>query len=152
MRAARERIGTFGCLIPTAQKAGVTLREELAPDLPMVECDASQMQQVILNLVMNAIQASPASSEIVIRTLARSYEVCVEVIDQGTGVTPETREELFTPFFTTKTDGMGLGLPIAQQIVMNHGGQIAMRPNSPAGSVFTIRLPMKHHAQLEAHV
>jgi signal transduction histidine kinase len=138
-----------GLMAPTAQKAGVTLRQESAFGLPNVECDASQVQQVILNFVMNAIQASPPGSEIVVRTVRGGNEASVEVSDQGSGVTPEAHEQLFTPFFTTKTDGMGMGLPIAQQIVMNHGGEIFVRPNTPKGTIFTMTLPVKQAAAMQ---
>jgi signal transduction histidine kinase len=125
---------------PTALKEGIELREDLAPGVK-IHCDPSQIQQVVLNLVMNAIQASTSPSDVTVRTHLESGQVIIDVLDQGSGISPSDRDQLFTPFFTTKTGGMGLGLPIAQQIVGNHGGRISVAENQPKGTIFTISLP-----------
>ncbi len=119
----------------------VTLKTIFAADLPPVEVDGDQLKRALLNLVDNAVEAG--ASEVSLETAWRPGEprVRVEVADNGVGVPPEVRDKLFHPYFSTKATGMGLGLPIVQQIVTDHGGQIWMEENRPKGSRFILELP-----------
>lgn len=120
----------------------VTLKTIFAADLPPVEVDGDQLKRALLNLVDNAVEAG--ASEVSLEIAWRSGEprVRVEVADNGVGVPPEVRDKLFHPYFSTKATGMGLGLPIVQQIVTDHGGQIWMEENRPKGSRFILELPL----------
>jgi signal transduction histidine kinase len=138
---------------PMAQKARISLREESAADVQPVQCDPAQIKQVILNLVMNAIQTMPEGGEIVLRERREGNRAILEVADQGSGLTAEEIEQLFIPFYTTKKDGTGLGLSIAQQVVLAHAGEISVHENTPKGSVFRVRLPLvqPNHAETPAN-
>ncbi len=129
-----------------ARAHGVLLRLELAPSLPLLEVDAVQLQQVLLNLVRNAIQASESSDapvkEIIISTRALPGEVEVQVADTGSGVVGSIAEQLFMPFATSKPDGTGLGLAISRSIIEAHGGTLDYAANLPRGARFYFRLPM----------
>ena len=119
---------------------------DLAPKLAPVSGDRVQLQQVILNLVLNAIDAMASFSgrPRVLRIgsqLQTGGEVLISVRDSGPGLDPETAEKIFSPFFTTKEKGTGLGLPISRRIVENHGGTIEVRSQPGAGATFTVLLP-----------
>ena len=126
----------------TAKMSGVQLRLEAAADVPAISLDPEQMKQVLLNLVINAIQAMPVGGEVVLRTLGKRDAVILEVRDEGTGIPPEDLERVFNPFVTTRPGGTGLGLSIAYQIVSQHGGHIAARRNPEKGMTFTVTLPL----------
>jgi two-component system sensor kinase FixL len=126
----------------------VRVRLELLPDLPELRIDPIQIQQVLLNLVRNAVQAleyqESAAREILISTvLDRHGEVEVRVCDTGSGVSEEMQEQLFLPFMTTKSDGTGLGLAISRSIIEAHKGTLSYEPNLPRGACFVIRLPAR---------
>ena len=118
-------------------------RREVEEPLPLVECDSEQIKQVLLNLTMNAVQAMENGGEVTLGVSCRNGNVVIEVKDQGPGITNENLEKIFSPFFTTKKSGTGLGLTVAQQIVMRHGGEIMVDPNRPRGTIFSILLPME---------
>jgi two-component system sensor kinase FixL len=126
---------------------GVQLSVELAVDLPEVSVDPGQIQQVILNLVRNsldALAARPAGGggRIAIRTsLSSEGEVQLSVCDNGPGVSAEAMTRIFDPFFSTKENGTGLGLAITHTIARAHGGSVAYRPHVPNGACFDILLP-----------
>jgi signal transduction histidine kinase len=127
--------------------AGVELREELAPDLPVARIDATRMGQVTLNLLHNAIQAMPNGGRLTVRTRRardRNGRALVELLvkDTGSGIAPAELEKLFVPFFTTKPQGTGLGLAICQRIVKAHGGEIDVVSVVGEGSTFSVRLPV----------
>lgn len=126
----------------TAKISRINVRVEAAPDIPTVLVDPEQMKQVLLNLVINAIQAMPAGGEILLRATANPESVILEVQDEGVGIAPEDVERVFNPFVTTRPDGTGLGLSIAYQIVTQHEGQIAAHKNAGRGMTFTITLPL----------
>ena len=133
-------------LQPEAGKRTVNLMLSCGRDVPAVEGDASQLQQVILNLVLNAIEASPAGGTVTIlvqsgRTLRGEPHVRIEVADEGPGVLREHREAIFTPFFTTKDTGTGLGLAVAHQLVVEHGGTLSVTSPPSGGSTFAVTLP-----------
>jgi len=126
----------------------IDLQLTLDPSLPAILGDRVQLQQVIINLVFNALQAmdNPASARrLRIATSADNQngdKVVLEVADTGVGLDPAIADKLFTAFYTTKTDGMGMGLSISRSIVEAHGGQIGALPNPSGGAIFFVRLPV----------
>ena len=121
--------------------------EELAPDIPPLPIDRPRLSQVLLNLVRNALQAMPGGGTLKLRTslrLDRAGQRCLEiaVVDEGDGIEASELENLFIPFYTTKSDGTGLGLPICQRIVQAHGGEIDVVSAIGRGSAFLVRLPL----------
>ena len=128
----------------------VSLQFALAADLPQVCGDRVQLQQVILNLVLNAIQAMSQTSEnirnLLIESIAHERAALVKIHDSGPGLTPETREKLFSPFYTTKPEGMGMGLSICQSIVTAHGGSLTANSLQGAGTTFEFTIPVKTEA------
>ena len=126
----------------------VQLTLELAPHLPEVLVDAGQIQQVILNLVRNSLDAlacrSAAGRRITIRTaLSAEGEVQLSVCDNGPGVSAAAMKRIFDPFFSTKENGTGLGLAITHTIARAHSGTVGYRPNVPSGACFDILLPVQ---------
>jgi signal transduction histidine kinase len=124
-------------------RSGVRLVRELDGDLPRVTADRGQMQQVLVNLAVNAVQAMPEGGELTIRTSHDPESVVLEVADTGIGMGEEVRRQIFVPFFTTKDvgQGTGLGLSVVHGIVNAHGGTIAVASEPGHGARFTIRLP-----------
>jgi signal transduction histidine kinase len=125
---------------------GIVLELHLADGLPEVAGDRVQLQQVLLNLVMNAIEAMGGVDDRprVLTIVSRQDDasaVVVEVRDSGTGLDAGRAERLFEAFYTTKSEGIGIGLSISRSIVEAHGGSLSAAPNSPHGAVFTLRLP-----------
>jgi two-component system, NtrC family, sensor kinase len=114
-------------------------------DLPLVECQPQQINQVFMNLLMNARQATPDGGTITVRTTAGDDVIEVRIADTGVGIAPEHMARIFDPGFTTKDGriGMGLGLLICRQIVDRHGGRILVESHPGAGSTFTLRLPLR---------
>jgi two-component system, LuxR family, sensor kinase FixL len=130
---------------------GLTAHNELATELPRICGDRVQLQQVLLNLVMNACNAMadspPAERSLVVRTaLLRGDSICVSVQDQGTGIQPENLERIFDPFFTTRTQGMGFGLTICRAIIAAHGGKLWAENNRDGGASFHFTLPANNAA------
>lgn len=130
-----------------ARLHNIRLRLDCEEPLPTVYADPIQLQQVILNLVRNAIDAMSEAPEdrreVVLTTrMAADREVEITVIDQGTGLAPEATEHLFNPFFTTKSSGTGLGLAISRSIVRAHGGRLWHTPNDVCGARFHFTLPV----------
>jgi len=125
-----------------ATMAKIGLRIQTAMDLPPISVDVEQIKQVLLNLVINAIQAMPNGGHITLRAARDSDSVQVEVEDEGVGIPAEDLERVFDPFFTTRSHGTGLGLSIAYQIVSQHGGHIAARRNLQRGMTFSVILPV----------
>jgi PAS domain S-box-containing protein len=123
----------------------VRIEYQLAQPLPLVVADRVQLQQVLLNLIINGIEAMAGNDNqtrfLEVESRAReSGDVLVEVRDTGTGLGSEPNR-IFTPFYTTKANGMGMGLPISRSLVEGHGGRLWARPNSPMGSIFSFTLP-----------
>ena len=123
----------------------VAIHFEPGRDLPPVLIDSVQIQQVALNLIRNAMEAMAASPQrnlgVVVESGMEAGQVCFRVIDRGCGLSAEAEAQLFNPFFTTKTNGMGIGLSICQGIVQRHGGEIGFRRNAEGGVTFYCRLP-----------
>ena len=129
-----------------ARRNLVFVKQELANNLPFVLGDRVQLQQVILNLVINGIEAIAKSRdgerELAVRSSRdESDNLIVAVRDTGAGIEPENAERLFDAFFTTKPDGMGMGLAISRTIIESHGGRLWATSNSPKGAVFQFQLP-----------
>jgi C4-dicarboxylate-specific signal transduction histidine kinase len=127
-------------------KNSVSLQTQLADGLPLTQGDRVQLQQVILNLVMNAVEAmsgiNQSSRELLIGTSAdESGALRITVQDSGPGLNPETFDRLFDPFYTTKANGMGMGLSICRSIVEAHDGRIWASPTAGPGSTFQFILP-----------
>ena len=132
-----------------ARKLGVQVQLDVADALPPVLCDRSMVEQVLLNLTRNAMQAmeDPAVVErvLVLRVvqLQQTPEwVEFSVSDRGLGIPPNVAERLFTPFFTTKDEGMGLGLSLCRTVVEQHGGALSFESHVPQGTVFRFTLPI----------
>jgi signal transduction histidine kinase len=129
-----------------AANNGVSVRTQLAEGLPPVQGDRVQLQQVMLNLIVNAIQSmsgvEDGNRELHISTVSIEPEgVCVAVRDTGHGLRPESLPRLFEPFYTTKPDGMGLGLSICRSIIEAHGGRLWATRCEPRGALFQFRVP-----------
>jgi PAS domain S-box-containing protein len=126
---------------------GVSLRTELAPTLPRILADRVQLQQVIINLMMNGIEAMQSVTdrprELVIRSRQdETQQVLVSVTDCGVGISAENVDQLFNAFFTTKSGGMGMGLSICRSIIDAHGGRLWAAENVPHGATFQFTLPV----------
>jgi len=126
------------------EKDGIDLVCVLCPQMPVMTGDAGQLAQVLVNLVVNAVQAMPEGGRLIVRTLVQDGHVVCVVEDTGVGMTEEVQDRLFVPFFTTKevNQGTGLGLPVVHGIITSHGGTIAVQSKSGEGTAFTIRLPL----------
>ena len=130
-----------------AKAHDVQYKPDLAARLPEVEVDRAQVQQVILNLVHNAIEALGATASTPRQVTVRTRELAdgtleIAVCDNGPGVSQTIGPRLFDPFCTTKADGTGLGLAISRTIIKSHQGSLDYRPNTPGGACFIVRLPL----------
>jgi signal transduction histidine kinase len=126
----------------------------LASDLPPVYADGKQMQQVFLNLILNAFQAMASGGKLSITT-SRAFRqgqeyVRIDVADTGPGIPPQILEKIFTPFFTTKAQGTGLGLPICCKLINLHNGDIRVTSDDSHGTVFTVELPACNTNEIDA--
>jgi C4-dicarboxylate-specific signal transduction histidine kinase len=124
---------------------GVALRTQLAPDLPLVQGDRVQLQQVMLNLILNAVESlsgiSEGSRDLLISSEGGADQVRVAVQDSGPGLSPQSVNRLFEAFYTTKPEGMGMGLTICRSIIEAHGGRLWATANEPRGAMFQFTLP-----------
>jgi signal transduction histidine kinase len=125
-----------------SRNGAVAVIPQLAPELPPVLADPSQLEQVFLNICLNACQAMLAQSggTLTVRSRPGEGNVVVEIVDTGPGIPPDLRAQIFKPFFTTKREGNGLGLAISARIVAEHGGHIGYRCPPEGGTVFTVTL------------
>jgi signal transduction histidine kinase len=119
----------------------VTIHRNYSPDVPLLMIDPELMGLVFYNLLLNAAQASPKGAPITIKMRMVDANAEISVIDRGSGVSPENKKNIFNPFFTTKSDGVGLGLAIVSKIVDEHGGKISVESTGKQGSVFHVCLP-----------
>jgi PAS domain S-box-containing protein len=129
-----------------AAKNGASVHTALGEGLPLVEGDRVQLQQVVLNLIVNAVQAMGAVAEgprelFITTAQAEPNGVLVAVKDSGPGVAPESLEQLFAPFYTTKPGGLGMGLSICHSIIEAHGGRLSVTANQPRGAIFHFTMP-----------
>jgi signal transduction histidine kinase len=137
--------GVTSLLTHDARQRGIHLKTSVPADLPDVECDAQQIQQALLNITLNALQATPSGTAVVLAASAHDRWLSVSVTDDGPGV-DANMEQIFDPFFTTKEGGTGLGLSISLQILLQHGGRIVAERNATSGMTFTLRWPIRQNA------
>jgi two-component system sensor histidine kinase DctS len=137
-----------------ARKLQVRVETQLAPGLPPLTCDRTMVEQVLLNLARNAMQAMeqvPLADRVLLlrvqpvaageRGARRWLEFAV--VDRGPGIAPEVAERLFTPLFTTKAEGMGLGLSLCRTVIEQHGGALSFEPHPAGGTIFRFTLPVQ---------
>jgi signal transduction histidine kinase len=124
------------------EQTGVKLRTAFDPSVTMVEAEGEQLWQALLNLLRNGIEAMHSGGELAVSTRRDETHIMVQVSDEGRGITAEHRKRVFTPFFTTKPTGTGLGLTLVQQIVSEHRGHVECESAPGEGSTFTIFLPL----------
>ena len=140
-----EGTASFFAVDPACTRAGITIDCRHTEGAIVCNIDPEQFRQVILNLLQNATQAMPAGGvidlEVAVSPTQDPPEAELRVCDHGVGLSPEVRRKLFTPFFTTKEDGTGLGLVTCKKIVEAHGGVIRAESRDPEGACFTISLP-----------
>ena len=139
---AREVIGLIG---HEAQRKQVTIHSQLGESLPAIEADRVQLQQVLLNLCMNGIEAmhetDPSERQLTVQTVMSNGSVLAVVGDRGMGIEPAKSEQLFKPFHTTKANGMGMGLAISRSIIESFGGKLWAESNAGGGAIFSFSLP-----------
>jgi PAS domain S-box-containing protein len=133
------------------RQSEILLESRLGQDLPLVRCDRVQLQQVLLNLIINAIEAMSGIKErprelTIVSASDGPDAVSIEVRDSGSGLDPEHAPHLFEPFYTTKAEGLGIGLSISRSILEAHGGRLSAAANSPHGTVFLFSLPVNEPA------
>src|SRR4029077_13377950 len=126
----------------------IVLKTRLTEGLPRVQGDRVQCQQVLLNLIVNAVEAMSGIGQrrrelTIVSATDRAHAVRIEVRDSGTGLDPERATQVFDPFFTTKSEGLGIGLSISRSIVEAHGGRLTAGANTPYGAAFCIWLPLQ---------
>ncbi len=118
------------------------LCKEWERNLPRVWVDGAQIKQVFLNLLLNAMQAMPKGGRITVRIHVSSGSLLTSITDEGVGIPPEVRANLFQPFFTTKQGGTGLGLSISQRIIEGHNGRLRIFSQPGSGTTVIVRLPL----------
>jgi len=129
-------------LQPEAAAREIEIVTHLPSDLPLVMADADQLIQATLNLVINALQAVERRGRVEVAVSPKAESLVIEVRDTGPGVPPAALNAIFEPYYTTRTEGSGLGLWIAQQIITAHGGAIQAANRPERGAVFTLHLPL----------
>jgi two-component system sensor histidine kinase HydH len=126
---------------PQARAAGIAVEQEIPAALGDVAADRDRLKQVLLNLVLNAIEAMPAGGRLTLGAAVSGPALILTVADTGSGIAPELLPRVFEPYVTTKTKGLGLGLAIARRIVEAHGGRIEAESRAGQGTRFRITLP-----------
>jgi two-component system, NtrC family, sensor histidine kinase HydH len=134
---------------PQAEQCQIALSARLEGELPLVHADEARLTQVFYNLILNGIQASPPDQPVLVETRKMKGQVLVEVSDGGCGIPSEVRDKIFHPFYSTKKQGTGMGLPISKRIVELHKGRLFCRANEPCGTVFSIILPVSRKSSLK---
>lgn len=134
--------GTLALVQPEAVKRGVKIRKGYRKKLPTIQVDAKKIRQVLLNIIINSIQAMPRGGELHLITRSRGSRVEIEIKDSGLGIPEHIQGKIFDFFFTTREEGAGLGLSIAQRIVNEHGGDIQVGSKENSGTSVILRLPL----------
>jgi two-component system, NtrC family, sensor histidine kinase HydH len=124
-----------------AERRGVRLERDLPRDLPRVQGEDERLRQVLMNLALNALEATPRKGRVRILARARPEDVWIALDDSGPGIEPNVRQRIFEPFFSTKASGSGLGLPIVHAIVTQHGGAVGVEASPLGGARFWFTLP-----------
>jgi signal transduction histidine kinase len=125
-----------------AAHLGVTVEVEAPPDLPPVSADPGGLRTCVVNLLLNAVQASPRGGRVRLRCAAEAGGARLEVSDEGPGIPPEVADRVYEPFFTGRPGGTGLGLAVTRRIAEAHGGSVSYRSGA-AGTVFRLEVPAK---------
>jgi PAS domain S-box-containing protein len=140
---------TVAILRDEAVRHNISIRTELAADLPQIVGDRLQLQQVVMNLIVNGIEAmkdTDGTREIVIKSQrAENEQILISISDTGVGLPPQVAEKIFDPFFTTKAHGTGMGLRISRSIIESHGGRLWAVASSGRGATFQFNLPAASH-------
>lgn len=131
------------CLSEEILKKRISIEQDIEKDIPEFDADADRLQQVLINIMKNAVEASYENGRIVIQTAREGSSVVVRVMDRGPGVPAEDAERIFEPFYSTKQGGTGLGLCICQRIIDQHGGRIHVETPEDCGTTFVIELPLR---------
>jgi two-component system sensor histidine kinase HydH len=127
-----------------AQEKEVTIETQFSNDLPMITVDVIRMKQAFVNLLTNAIQASPEGESVTVRASQEKGNIIVDVVDCGPGISPDKTGVVFHPFFTTRAEGTGLGLPIAKRIVEAHDGFLRVLGSYQKGTTLRTALPHRN--------
>lgn len=146
----RGAVKLFEAQFSAVGRPPITPEFHLAEDLPPIQADATLLRRALENLILNAMDAMPAGGVLMLRTTREKNEVHLEVSDTGTGLTPEECSRLFTPYYTTKQHGTGLGLAVVQSLISDHGGRISVESEMGIGTSFHIFLPVKPGLRLAA--
>ncbi len=129
------------------ERSGIAIYRNYAPEIAPFPFDAQLLESVFYNLVLNAVQATAPGGAVTVKTRAAVGTAEVAVIDRGVGIDPRHLDTIFNPFFTTKPEGVGLGLAIVSKIVDEHGGKITVESEPGKGSIFRVLLPMERPSQ-----
>lgn len=130
----------------TLPRLDIVIETQIASDMELFKCDPEQLKQVILNLLINSVQAMPNGGRIIVSAAHTRGTLKIRVRDEGTGIPKEMVDSIYDPFFTTKETGTGLGLPIAYQFIEQHGGELVLEENTEKGVCFAITIPTKGKA------
>jgi two-component system, NtrC family, nitrogen regulation sensor histidine kinase NtrY len=139
----RSVVKLFEAQFSAVGRPAITPELHLEENLPSIQADQTLLHRAVENLVLNAMDAMPAGGVLMLRTSHQNGNVNLEVSDTGTGLTPEERDRLFTPYYTTKLHGTGLGLAIVQSVVSDHGGRISVESESGVGTSVHFWLPSR---------
>jgi len=134
--------GTLNLMQSQAKALGIEIENRADSELPLLQVDADQIKQALLNLLINACQAMPEGGRLSVRSGRINRHVAIRIEDTGKGISKSDMDNIFNPFFTTKEEGTGLGLPLSYALVERHGGKIQVHSEEGHGSVFTVLLPI----------
>jgi two-component system sensor histidine kinase HydH len=133
----------IGLVADKLQQKKIEVVKQYQSDLPTAQVDAHEISKVFINLLINAIDASPEGRQLKLRTARQNGQFCVSIADNGAGMNKETLARLYEPFYTTKTNGTGLGMSIAKRGIELHGGSISVRSAPGLGTEIMVLLPYK---------
>lgn len=134
--------GVLSAALPLANKLGVRMVKDIAPDLPPVRLDAGQISMALSNIVKNALEAMPQGGTLTLKALQEDQSLVLTIKDTGCGIPKEQLTSIYDPFVTSKSKGVGLGLTLVHQVISNHHGDIRITSELQKGTVVTLRLPM----------
>lgn len=143
-----ELVSEAAGAVPRTERVRLVL--SLPGDIPEIAVDAGQVRQLVVNLVLNAVQAVGPEGQVEVRVWTTASELGIEVEDNGPGLPEEVAQRLFEPMFTTRSGGTGLGLVVCRRVVENHAGTIAAGNRENGGAIFTVKLPIDVRAALDA--
>ncbi|MBU1274040.1 MAG: cache domain-containing protein [Proteobacteria bacterium] len=138
----------------TLRKAGISLEASLADQLPLAHADGQLLEQVLMNLITNAVQAlaeAPGEKKIALESSLEMDRILIRVSDSGPGIPPRLREKVFDPFFTGRREGSGIGLSLCHRIVSDHGGKLGVSESRWGGAMFTMELPASAYWGYDSH-